>query len=61
MNDKEVLEEKIDSQSILCNEVKKCVEKGYISVDDDIEFRTIRDASDLFKNIINFIEKIVFL
>lgn len=39
---------KVDSQSILCKEAKQCVEQGYISIDDDVEFRTIRDVSDLF-------------
>lgn len=59
-SNKKILDElinkpKIDSQSILCNDAKKCIEQGYISVDDDVEFRTIRDVSDLFnKNYVGF-------
>lgn len=39
---------KIESKDILCREAKQCVEKGYISIDDDVEFKTIRDVTDLF-------------
>ena len=39
---------KIDLSNITCKKAKQCIEKGYISVEDDIEFRTIRDVSDLF-------------
>ncbi len=46
--DELINENKIDVQSILCKEAKKCIEQGYISVDEDVEFRTIRDVSDLF-------------
>mgnify|MGYP006958027243 CR=1 FL=1 len=39
---------KIVSNNIICKEAKICIEKGNISVDDDIEFRTIRDVAELF-------------
>lgn len=39
---------KIDLSNVVCKEAKQCIEKGYISVEDDVEFRTIRDVSDLF-------------
>lgn len=31
-----------------CKEAKQCVEQGYISINDNVEFRTIRDVTDLF-------------
>ena len=39
---------KININNTTCKEAKICIEQGYISVDDDIEFKTIRDVSDLF-------------
>lgn len=39
---------KQEIKNIICNEAKQCIEKGYISIDDNVEFRTIRDVSDLF-------------
>lgn len=41
-------EQKIDTKNIYCKEVKNCIEKGKISVDDNVEFRTIRDIAELF-------------
>lgn len=46
---------KFESDSIICKEARQCVEQGYISIDDKVEFRTIRDVSDLFnKNYTGF-------
>ena len=39
---------KIDVNFNICLEARECIKKGYIDVDDDIEFRTIRDVTDLF-------------
>ena len=35
-------------EDIKCKKAKEYVERGYISVDDNAEYRTIRDVSDLF-------------
>lgn len=47
-NDLFIVNNKIESKDIFCKEAKQCVEQGYICVDDNVEFKTIRDVSDLF-------------
>lgn len=32
----------------VCKEAQKCINKGNIDIEDNIEFRTIRDVTDLF-------------
>lgn len=43
-----VKEKTIPVEHISCKEARMCIDKGNISYEDDIEFRTIRDVSDLF-------------
>lgn len=39
---------RIKYTNILCKDAQFCIEKGYITTDDVVEFRTIRDVTDLF-------------
>ena len=48
LSEKMKTNEKIDYDYTTCKEAKECIEKGYISIDDNVEFKTIRDVSDLF-------------
>lgn len=38
----------MDNKFVACSEAEYCINKGFIDVNDDVQFKTIRDVSDLF-------------
>ena len=41
----------MDNKFVVCSEAEYCINKGFIDVNDDVQFKTIRDVSDLFKRL----------